>query len=105
LAKNLSTDLRRFARSKPCLARIPGICNFNAETTVLAHARVPGVTGLIVKSNDLAAAHCCSSCHDALDGRTPWPEHLGPKSDYMLAAMVRTIGEVMRYYELLPLAG
>ena len=40
------TDLRKYARGKPCQVRIPHYCNGGAETTVLAHIRLAGITGL-----------------------------------------------------------
>lgn len=49
--------------------RLPGVCNFNPETTVLAHVRRGGVAGVGQKPPYLAGIHCCSACHDAMDGR------------------------------------
>lgn len=65
------TDLRKLARGQDCQVRIPGICNFNPETVVLAHFRMPGTCGVGMKPHDYQAAICCSACHDALDQRTP----------------------------------
>lgn len=76
------TDLRKLARGRPCMVRYPGICNGNPETTVLAHVRLAGITGVGLKSPDPLASWCCSSCHDAADGRA--------NSDLGLAA--RTLG-------------
>lgn len=33
-------DLTKQARDRMCTVRIPGICNFNPETSVLAHYRM-----------------------------------------------------------------
>ena len=52
------------------MVRLPGICNFNSETVVLAHIRVMGVSGMGLKSPDLLGAWACSAWHDELDGRT-----------------------------------
>jgi hypothetical protein len=52
------------------MVRLPGICNFNSETTVLAHIRLSGVSGMGMKSPDLIGAWACSACHDEIDGRT-----------------------------------
>lgn len=49
------------------MVRIPGVCNFNSETTVLAHINGGGMG---TKQSDLFGAFCCSSCHDLIDGRT-----------------------------------
>lgn len=62
--------LRKEARGRGCTVRIPGVCNFNSETTVLAHLRVAGVSGMGLKSPDLLGAWACSACHDEIDGRT-----------------------------------
>lgn len=56
------------ARGMDCAVRIPGICNFNNETTVFAH--INGVRfghGVGIKTK--FGAYACSSCHDAIDGR------------------------------------
>ena len=51
------------------MIRLEGICNGNAESTVLAHFRQAGVSGFGFKSPDLCAAWACSDCHDAVDRR------------------------------------
>lgn len=62
--------LRTLARGKPCMVRLTGICNFDPETTVLAHIRRGGVAGMGQKPSDFCAVFACSACHDAIDGRT-----------------------------------
>ncbi|HFD2068649.1 MULTISPECIES: DUF1364 domain-containing protein [Serratia] len=64
------TNLRKEARGRDCQVRMPGICNFNPETTVLAHYRMAGTCGTGIKPHDAQAAHACSSCHDEIDRRT-----------------------------------
>jgi hypothetical protein len=65
----VSKVIRDSARGEDCTLRIPGACNFDPATTVLAH--VPcGMGGMGMKVPDLFAVHACSGCHDALDGRT-----------------------------------
>lgn len=49
---------------------IPGVCNHRSETVVLAHVRLPGITGIGQKAPDLLGAWCCSACHDEVDRRT-----------------------------------
>ena len=49
------------------MVRIPGVCNRDPETTVLAH--IPGA-GMGRKADDILGAWCCSSCHDAVDFRS-----------------------------------
>ncbi|HEY4437662.1 MAG TPA: DUF1364 domain-containing protein [Lelliottia sp.] len=62
-------DLRKQARGRECTVRIPGICNFNTETSVLAHYRLAGTCGTGCKPDDLQGAISCNGCHDAIDGR------------------------------------
>ncbi len=59
--------LRKTARGQQCMVRIPGICNHNPETTVLAHLNGGGMGK---KHHDLFGAFCCSACHDEVDRRT-----------------------------------
>lgn len=66
----MSIDLRKYAMGKPCLIRVPGVCNHNPETTVLCHLNG---AGLAVKHHDLFGAWGCSNCHDAVDGRMKLP--------------------------------
>lgn len=60
-------NLKKLARGKECQVRILGVCNFNSETTVLAHIRMPGITGTGMKALDLLGAWCCSACHQATE--------------------------------------
>jgi len=64
--------ITKSARDQECQIRIPGICNFNPETTVFCHI---GGAGIGMRANDIHGAYGCSSCHDAIDGRikTDWP--------------------------------
>lgn len=39
------TDLCKAARGRECQVRIPGVCNGNDETSVLAHIRLAGLCG------------------------------------------------------------
>ena len=62
--------LRKSAKGQPCHLRIPGICNHNPETTVLAHINRGGISGMGQKPPDICGVFSCSSCHDEIDGRT-----------------------------------
>ena len=88
------TFLRKAAKDKPCMVRLPNICNHNPATTVLAHVRMPGISGMGFKSPDLIAAWACSACHDAIDRRS----HTDLERDYVrlahLEGMARTINEL-----------
>lgn len=60
------SKLRESARGADCLIRIPGVCNFNNETTVLAHINGAGMG---IKADDSEASFACSDCHSAVDGK------------------------------------
>ena len=62
-----SQKLRRSARGQPCVLRIPGRCNGDPDTTVLAHAPLGG-RGMARKASDVHAVFACSGCHAVLDG-------------------------------------
>ena len=87
-------NLRKAARGRGCMIRLPGICNHNSETTVLAHVRLAGVSGMGIKADDLLGAWCCSACHDAIDRRS----NMDLDRDYVrlahLEGMVRTIAKL-----------
>lgn len=63
-------DLRRLAAGQPCHLRLPGICSFNSEQTVLAHIRRGNTACIGMKPADINGAPLCSACHDAYDERT-----------------------------------
>lgn len=60
--------IRKSARDKPCLVRLPG-CNGDPATTVHAHYRLAGYSGVGMKPRDSMGARACSYCHDAIDQR------------------------------------
>lgn len=85
-------NYRKEARGRDCQVRIPDVCNGNPETTVLAHYRLIGQSGMGIKSDDLAfGAWACSACHDAIDRRA----HMDLERDYVRLAhaegVMRTI--------------
>ena len=59
-------NLRKEARGRDCQIRLPGVCNFDAATSVLAHLNGAGMG---MKHDDIHASIACSRCHDAVDGR------------------------------------
>jgi len=63
------TKIRKSAKGEDCSLRIPSVCNFNTETTVLAHLNTK-FKGVALKSPDIFAVYACSNCHDALDNRS-----------------------------------
>jgi hypothetical protein len=83
-----SKAYRDSARGEQCTANTH-VCNYNRETTVLAHFNTGG-KGMGLKDSDLSAGYCCSSCHDLLDGRTGSISQ-EDKWFYMFRSNVRTI--------------
>ena len=87
-------NLRKQAKGRGCMVRIPEVCNHNSETVVLAHVRLTGVSGMGMKAPDILGAWACSSCHDAVDRRN----HTDLERDYVrlmhLEGMARTIAQL-----------
>lgn len=88
--------LRKEAKGRDCMVRLVGICNHNPETTVLAHVRMAGISGMGLKADDLLGAWACSSCHDAIDRR----QHTDLDRDFVrlahLEGVMRTITVLRR---------
>lgn len=70
-----TTPIRASAKGEDCTVNLPlGVCNYNIETTILAHSNsLADGKGMGLKAPDTRAAYCCSSCHDVIDGRAPRP--------------------------------
>lgn len=62
-----SQKIRESAKWQDCNVRLPSVCNFNPETTVLAHVGKDRGRGL--KASDIHATYACSNCHDVMDGK------------------------------------
>jgi len=82
-------NLRRLAKHKPCMIRVPNVCNGNPETTVLCHLRMAGISGMGLKANDWLGAWGCSDCHrwvdtHGIDGRTALLEGMARTQDQIL---------------------
>jgi hypothetical protein len=90
------SKLRELARGKPCMVRIPGICNGNPETTVLAHVRIIGVSGMGIKAPDIFGAWSCSACHDYVDNRRKNSAGSVQRRLDLLEGMVRTQYELVQ---------
>jgi hypothetical protein len=69
---------------------LPNVCISGGEneTTVLAH--LPSF-GMGTKSPDLLAAHCCSACHDVVDGRVPSDKDRDMIHHFFNEGVIRTI--------------
>ena len=64
------SKIRKAAKGQECTVRLPGICNWNPETTVFAHLGGAGMGAKYERSGMEWGAFCCSSCHDEIDRRT-----------------------------------
>ena len=84
-------SLRTLAQGQPCMVRIPGVCNGNPETTVLAHIRRGNVAGMGQKPPDLCGVWACSSCHDAMDGRGEPLYNIDTMNSFILSALVQQL--------------
>lgn len=97
-------DLRKLARDKPCMVRVPGICNGDPETTTLAHYRLTGYCGTGLKPPDWMGAWACSSCHAAVDERQSSEFTHDELRQMHLEGVLRTLAEVnaLNYEQALP---
>lgn len=78
-------NLRKLAKGRPCLIRVPGWCNKDPTTVVFCHVRMPDISGAGFKAPDLFGAFGCSNCHDLVDGRRgSWREYPQSLRDLML---------------------
>lgn len=85
------SKLRDAARAQECQIRVPGLCSFNREQTVLAHFRMAGICGTGMKPIDLIGAWACEPCHSAIDGRSKTAYTHDQLRLMHLEGMVRTI--------------
>lgn len=85
-----SKKLRDSARGEECTVRSPW-CNYDPDTTVLAHLPDDSGTGKMGgKSDDWCSVMSCSACHDWLDRRINDGSLLREREIYMRRAMIRT---------------
>lgn len=91
------SKLREQARGRPCMIRLPGVCDGGGETTVLAHYNLPGLSGMGMKPHDLIGAHSCFGCHEIVDGRQMLHDLV--KAERQLAhanGVIRTIHKLLQ---------
>lgn len=92
----MKKNLRKQAQGRECTVRIPGHCNFNPETSVLAHYRLAGTCGAACKPDDMQAAIACNCCHDLIDGRAKTKEFTHEELRLMHAEGVFRTQEIWR---------
>ena len=81
--------LREAARGRDCTMQVPGICNHDPATVVLAHENGGG---LALKRHDLRSAFLCSKCHSYYDGATDGHSSSRRTRDiFFMAAHMRTL--------------
>lgn len=69
------TAIQKSAKDEECTIRLPGVCNFRTDTTVLCHSNeLADGKGKGLKAPDECAAYGCYDCHEVVDGRRPRPE-------------------------------
>jgi hypothetical protein len=85
-------NFRQAAKDRDCQMRIPGVCNFDNTTTVLAHVRRGSVAGMGQKPPDVCAVLACSNCHDVIDRRNNMGAYTPIEMDTMiLDGLCRTL--------------
>lgn len=92
----MKVDLRRAARARPCLVRVPHVCDGGGETTVLAHYRLAGYAGVGIKPDDILGAWCCGPCHAAIDGHTKTLHTTAELRRWHAEGCMRTIAALRR---------
>lgn len=85
----ISQALRDSARMQDCTLRIPDVCNWIPETTVLSHLPC-GQKGTGMKSPDMMAVFACSDCHRFLDGSR--------RSELTATDLLRALAETQLYW-------
>jgi hypothetical protein len=83
-------NLREQARGEGCQVRVPLVCNHDRATTVCAHVRLIGISGMSLKAPDWFTAFACDACHDYVDGRTHKDVPYETRRLLLLEGMART---------------
>ena len=85
------SKLRESARGQECHLRLPGVCNFDPETTVLAHINRVGISGVGQKPPDVCGVFACSACHDVIDRRAKSLLDAFERDTYLFEGHLRTL--------------
>lgn len=85
------TNLRKEARGRGCMVRLPEVCNHNSETVVLAHVRLIGISGFGTKAPDLLGTWACSACHAYADSH-----HDDETNAAFAEGVYRTLAQLIR---------
>jgi hypothetical protein len=69
------SKIRQSARDEECTVRLPGVCRWLPEYTILSHAPWGSAgKGRGIKSLDVAGAYCCTACDAVIDRQAKPPE-------------------------------
>lgn len=81
--------LTKYAKSKPCMIRIPAICTGRDEETVACHVPLMFYHGTGFKMLDWFIAFGCRPCHAEVDRKT---QNIATDKAriYLLEGMIRT---------------
>ena len=90
-------NLRKLAKGKDCQIRAYGVCNFDPDTTVLAHVRRAHVAGTGQKPPDIIGVWACGRCHDLIDKRERFGSPVAmPIDTLILEGLCRTLNELVK---------
>ena len=86
-----SKKIRDSARGEECTLNIPGVCNYDTETTVLCHfsCQIGGSNRL---NGELSSGFGCSDCHRQID---LYELSEADREFYMRRSMVRTLDRLV----------
>ncbi len=89
-------NLTQLAKHKPCLLRIPDVCNGDWRTTVGAHVRRAMIAGAGEKPTDLAIIWACAPCAYVTDNPDKRPAYMSiaELDQMMLFGLCRTLEKV-----------
>jgi hypothetical protein len=77
------------------MIRLEG-CDGGGETTVLAHYRASGISGLGVKSPSILGAWSCYNCHMVCDGQIKSDLSYDDRELALLRGIARTINQLVK---------
>lgn len=77
----MSDKYTKSARQQDCQIRIPNVCSFNRDETILAHLNGAGMG---MKHVSIHGSYACANCHDAVDGRISAKFHGYSKDELLL---------------------
>lgn len=90
-----NTKFRELAQGEDCTVMIPGICCFNAETTVLAHPNsIASGKGMGYKGSDHLGIFCCATCHSWLDSSKAGADRKEAYFTQAQARMIHRLGDI-----------